>query len=133
MENEIYLGLTGGYFGRYWWGLGQWRNEGTPANVDFDYQLVLDRDEEHGDIIGFFHTHPMTQANPSMTDYTTMGGWTVCFGKPLVCVIKGTDGLRANWFIDDETEHIKGFVRRFGNIFVGRIPSKIRKIINGKQ
>jgi len=68
-----------------------------------------------------------------MTDYDTMGAWTVCCGKPLVCIIKGTNGLRAHWFIDDETEHITGFVRRFGKIFIGRMPSKIRKILHGKQ
>jgi len=125
--NETYLALTGGCVGRYWYGIGQWHTEGSPANVAFDFQKVMDREDEHGDIIGFYHTHPQMPASPSGTDYATMGAWTVCFGKPLLCCIKGTNGLKAHWFIDDETKHVTGWIRRFGNIFIGRIPGKIRK------
>jgi hypothetical protein len=56
-----------------------------------------------------------------------MGAWTVCFGKPLACLIKGTNGLKAHWFIDDETPHITCWVKRFGRLYVGRIPKVVRK------
>jgi hypothetical protein len=127
MKNEVYLGLTGGIVGRYWFGVGQWHKEGQPAHVQFDGPRVMEREEEYGDIIGFFHTHPKMTASPSGIDYRTMGAWTVSFGKPLVCCIKGTNGLKAHWFIDDETEHVTGWVRRFGNIFIGRVPGVIRR------
>jgi len=127
VTNEVYLGLIGGTCGRYWWGVGHWASEGSPCGVEFDPVKVMDRDEQYGDIVGFYHTHPHMTANPSSIDYMTMGAWTVCFGKPLVCLIKGSNGLKAHWFIDDETEHVTGWVRRFGNIFIGRIPGPIRK------
>jgi hypothetical protein len=125
--NEVYLALLGMRVGRYWYGVGHWDAEGSPGGVAFDPDLVLDRDEEKGDVIGFYHTHPGMPADPSSIDYKTMSGWTVCLGKPLVCCIKGVSGLRAHWFIDDETPHITGWIRRFGNLYVGRIPSKVRK------
>jgi len=127
MTNETYLALIGGRCGRYWWGVGHWYNEGSPCGVHFDPIQVMDRDEKYHDVIGFYHTHPQMAASPSATDYATMGAWTVCFGKPLVCVIKGINGLKANWFVDDEKKHVVGWIRRFGNIFIGRIPGLIRK------
>jgi len=131
--NEVYLGLVGHVVGHYWYGVGQWPNEGSPGEVEFDHNAVMKRDEEHGDVVGFFHTHPMSLASPSMTDYATMGAWTVCFGKPLVCCIKGVNGHKAHWFIDDETKHVTGWVRRFGDIWIGRVPKKVRKAIKRKE
>jgi hypothetical protein len=127
MVNEIYLGLIGGRAGRYWWGVGYWDAEGSPCGVGFDHKVVMDRQIEHGDIVGFFHTHPQMAARPSSIDYNTMGTWTNTFGKPLVCCIKGANGLKAHWFIDDETPHITGWVKQFGKIFIGRVPKLVRK------
>lgn len=121
-DNEVYQGLVGGRHGKFWWGRGFWDAEGQPASVHFDYQLVLDRWLEHRDVVGFYHTHPHFTARPSSTDYQTMGAWTVTLGCPLVCLIEGTDGLKAHWFIDDETSHITGWVRRVAGLFVGNIP-----------
>jgi proteasome lid subunit RPN8/RPN11 len=131
--NEEYLALLGGIVGNYWWGIGQWGKEGSPGHVDFDYNLVLKQEEENKNVIGFFHTHPMSFASPSTTDYDTMGAWTVCFGKPLVCCIKGINGHKAHWFIDDEKEHVTGWARRFGNIWVGRVPSIVRLKLKEKK
>ena len=121
-DNEVYLALIGGRIGKFWWGRGHWPAEGQPASVDFDYNLVMKREEEYGDLVGFYHTHPHFPASPSSTDYATMGAWTVCFGKKLVCVIDGIDGMYAHWFEDDETEHKTGWVKRFGNLFIGMDP-----------
>lgn len=121
-ENEVYLALVGGRMGRFWWGKGQWPREGQPAQVSFDHKKVMEQEERHGNIVGFFHTHPKFKATPSSTDYATMDGWTTCFGKPLACCIEGTDGLKAHWFFDDETEHETYKVWRFGDYFIGVYP-----------
>jgi proteasome lid subunit RPN8/RPN11 len=55
---------------------------------------VLAREERHGDVIGFLHTHPGMAAVPSERDVRTMHAWCSAFGKPLLCLIKGADGLR---------------------------------------
>ena len=31
-----------------------------------------------------------------------MRAWVTCLGRPLVCCINGTDGLRAWWYLNDE-------------------------------
>lgn len=130
-DNEVYLGLTGGLIRGYWWGKGHWPAEGTPATVGFNYKHVYDREDSHGDVVGFYHTHPHSYGMPSSTDYATMGAWTVCFGRPLVCLIEGIDGLNAHWYIDDETKPIQAWVKKIGGIFIGTVPDecleKLRK------
>ena len=128
-DNEVYEGLIGGiYSDRYWWAKSLGDNaEGSPGKVEFDFRVVYDREESHGDVVGFYHTHPHCAGRPSLTDYATMGTWTLSFGRPLLCLIEGTDGLNANWFIDDETEHISEWVRKVGDLFVGKIPKEIRE------
>lgn len=133
MENEVYLGLVGGIVGKYWWGVGNWDQEGHPSSVGFDHQKVIDQEMKEHNVVGFYHTHPNFTARPSHIDYDTMGAWTVCFGKPMVCLIKGSDGLKAHWFVDDETYHITGWAKRFGRIFIGRVPRIIRKEIKAKN
>lgn len=132
-DNEQYQCLIGGIAGRYWWGVAHWDTEGRPSGVDFDPNIVLQRENEYGDVVGFYHTHPHMSSSPSSIDYRAMGGWTVCFGRPLACLIKGVDGLKAHWFIDDETRHVTGWVKRFGRLYVGRIPQKIHRVFRKKK
>jgi len=54
-------------------------------------------------VVGFYHTHPGFTATPSFIDHGTMGAWVNCLGKPLWCVIKGVDGIRAFLYKDDES------------------------------
>lgn len=120
MDNEVYLALIGGRVGKFWWACGQSPAEGRPASVDFDHRFVMDNEKQ---IVGFYHTHPSFLATPSSTDYATMGAWTVCFGRPLACLIEGVDGLKGHWFYDDETPHRTGWVKRLGkNLFIGMMP-----------
>ena len=136
LQNEVYHALIGQVEGLNWWARSLGDNaEGSPGQVAFNYQRAYDRDLSHGDVIGFYHTHPNTIAHPSQTDYRTMGAWTVCFGRPLVCLIEGVDGLKCHWFIDDETEHITSSISRIGDIFVGNLPDwgeKHNEILNRK-
>ena len=131
--NETYLALLGRMIGGYWYGIGHWGEEGLPAEVSFDYQLVMDRELKHHDVVGFYHTHPSFQAIPSQTDYGTMGAWTLAFGKPLICSIEGIDGLKAHWFLDNETEHVTSWEKKFGNIYIGRVPRQVRSFIMKKK
>lgn len=77
---------------------------GRPASVEFDGPAVLEREERKGDVIGFLHTHPNSDAEPSRRDLRTMRAWVSAFGKPLLCVIEGIDGLAAYRFDDDASD-----------------------------
>ena len=121
-DNEVFMALLGGRIGKYWWGFGQWDSEGAPARVGFDWKLVQDREKTHGDVIGFWHTHPHFPATPSDRDRRTMGAWTLCFGRPLACCIEGIDGLKAHWYEDDEQPPVTAEIKRIGNLFFGIDP-----------
>jgi proteasome lid subunit RPN8/RPN11 len=72
--------------------------------VHFDGTWVLGREETHGDVVGFLHTHPDGPPMPSSRDVRTMRAWCLAFGKPLVCLIDGPGGLRGYRFDDDESQ-----------------------------
>lgn len=124
MHNEECHILLGRRIGPFWFGrfVGYW--QGKPSHVDFDPEFVESREDSHGDVVGFWHTHPATEASPSNTDYGTMGGWTVSFGRPMACVIQGVDGLRAHWFVDDESVHIETSIKQVGKYMFGIYPNK---------
>ena len=79
------------------------RTVGGPASVEFDGPAVLAREERHGDVVGFLHTHPGSPAEPSPRDIATMQAWVSSFGKPLLCLIHGTNGLAGFLFGSDES------------------------------
>ena len=92
---------------------------GQPASVTFDYNYVYANEKN---IIGWIHTHPHWCAIPSSTDLSTMRAWTCSLGRPLLCCINGTDGLRAWWFLDDESDPVEVNVYRVGKYIVGSNP-----------
>jgi proteasome lid subunit RPN8/RPN11 len=75
--------------------------------VRFDGDRVLRREERRHDVVGFFHTHPGMVAVPSVRDLRTMRAWCSCFGKPLLCVIAGRDGVRGYRFDDDTSDGVE--------------------------
>ena len=85
---------------------------GEPVSVELDGQRVLEREERYGDVVGFYHTHPHMSARPSQRDLNTMNAWVSSFGKALLCVIEGTDGVcgyrfdaqRSNGELIEQTE-----------------------------
>jgi hypothetical protein len=87
--------------GRIWYARRIGRCRGEPASVAFDGPAVLKREERQRDVIGFLHTHPTFEATPSRRDLDTMRAWVSAFGKPLLCVIEGTNGLAGYRFDDD--------------------------------
>jgi hypothetical protein len=78
-----------------WWGKLLYQGEGTPVNVEFDYNKVYEIEDRDKSVIGFCHTHPGFTATPSMRDHATMNAWVQCLGKSLICIIHGVDGTRA--------------------------------------
>lgn len=123
MDNEVYHGMIGRIIGPWWFARSFGDDqEGSPGQVSFDWEKIMEREDSHGDIVGFYHTHPSFPGTPSSTDYATMGAWTLSLGRPLLCLIEGTDGLNANWFKDDESEHVRAKVRKFGKWYVGNVP-----------
>ena len=114
---------------------GKWRawhtrySVGAPASVNFNWEWAMKREEAKGDILGFIHTHPNFSASPSVTDYKTMEAWVTCFGRPLLCAIKGIDGLRAHWFFDDYG-FVEGKISRFSSFLWGTKPEKPKIIVS---
>lgn len=90
---EVAYVLLGEYLGGIWQARMVWRTRGTEVSVKFDGQRVLEREENFGDVIGFYHTHPEGFVHPSGRDDKTMEAWCLCFGKPMLCVIETSAGI----------------------------------------
>ncbi len=114
--------LLGEIEGDLWHGRMYPMARGSPACVAFDAEAVIKQEEKDGSVIGFLHTHPAFTAHYSNRDHRTMGAWVNCLGKPLVCCIKGTDGLRAWWYMDDENRPEDFQVRRVKKLLFGVTP-----------
>jgi predicted nucleotidyltransferase len=102
--NEVCAVLVGQRTDHDWSGSLRQLQEGRPASARFDWAWVLAREEDEGDVIGFYHTHPGGAAAPSQRDLRTMRAWVTCFGKPLLCLIEGGAGLAAYLFETDEDD-----------------------------
>ena len=80
------------------------RVEGDPASVEAQWEWALQREETHGDVLGFFHTHPTGYGTaPSQRDIRTMQAWCSAFGKPLLCLIAQGSQVSGYLFADDES------------------------------
>jgi proteasome lid subunit RPN8/RPN11 len=99
--------LVGRRRGRIWYTRRICRETGEPVLVRFDGAWVLEREERRRDVVGFYHTHPGMPALPSRRDVQTMRAWCSSFGKPLLCVIAGADGIRGFRFQDDRSDSIE--------------------------
>lgn len=95
--------LVGKRQGRIWLARKLRRSTGSPSRVEFDGLAILSREESRQDVIGFLHTHPKCAALPSGRDIDTMQAWVGALGKPLVCLIAGTDGLAGYRFSTDDS------------------------------
>jgi len=95
--------LLGERRGRVWLCRRQKPIQGERTSVHFDGQWVLQREEKHGDVVGFLHTHPDGPTEPSRRDVRTMRAWRRAFGKPLLCLIDTPAGLRGFRFDVDES------------------------------
>lgn len=125
MMNEQCWVLLGGMQNDLWCGEKVQPFEGSPASVAFNPDYVTKRDDEHHDVVGFIHTHPTFTAHYSMRDDRTMRAWVLSLGKPLVCCIIGTDGLRAWWYLNDEDEPFELQAQALRNIVFGLTPEEL--------
>ena len=75
-------------------------SRGETASVRAEGAWALEREEIRGDVIGFFHTHPMGGLSPSARDVRTMRAWCDAFDNILICFIATPDHLGA-WRFDD--------------------------------
>ena len=78
--------------------------KGEPLSVGFDADWVLKREETKGDVVGFYHTHPLGLPSPSKRDDQTMHAWVSAFGKPLLCLIEAEYQVIAYHYGDDESD-----------------------------
>lgn len=124
MMNEQCWVLIGGIEVDLWWGSRIRPTEGAPASVAFDAEYVIERDEKYKDIVGFIHTHPSFTADYSSRDDRTMKAWVTCLGRPLVCCIHGTDGLRAWWYLNDEDPPVEYQVKATKGLIFGLTPEE---------
>jgi proteasome lid subunit RPN8/RPN11 len=98
--------LVGERRGRVWHARRVRPSRGEPASVAFDGLWVLEREEKRQDVAGFLHTHPQGPSSPSTRDVRTMRAWCSAFGKPLLCLIAGPQGLHGYRFDDDESQGV---------------------------
>jgi proteasome lid subunit RPN8/RPN11 len=106
--------LVGQRRDRIWYARRLRRAVGEPVLVRFDGRWALEREERRRDVVGFYHTHPGMRAYPSHRDMRTMRAWCSAFGKPLLCLIAGSDGLRGYLFRDDRSKGVElALVQRF--------------------
>jgi len=121
MKNEQCWVLIGKRRGkRFWSGKYDRYTEGQPATVAFDPDYVW---ENRDRIVGWLHTHPQWIASPSCLDHATMTAQVASLGRPMLCCIQGTDGLRAWWYFDDESPGAEGSVKRIGKRLYGIVPT----------
>jgi proteasome lid subunit RPN8/RPN11 len=95
--------LLGQHRGRIWLCRRVRQMHGERTRVRFDGAWVLTREECRGDVVGFLHTHPDGPVLPSDRDVRTMRAWCLAFGKPLLCLSDGPEGLRGYRFDNDES------------------------------
>ena len=95
--------LVGRRQGLFWYARRMRRREGEPHQVACDAQWTLEREEQRGDAVGFYHTHPPGATALSSRDIRTMRAWVSAFGKPLLCLIECDRQLAAYRFEDDES------------------------------
>jgi proteasome lid subunit RPN8/RPN11 len=81
---------------------------GGPASVEASWEWALEREERHGDVIGFFHTHPAgAGTQPSSRDVRTMLAWRSALGKPLLCVIAAGKAVEGFVFTKEDPQAIQ--------------------------
>lgn len=146
MKNQICHILIGKRIGRFWFGRLVKKIIGGSTSVEFDWDWVLKREENRGDIIGFWHSHEI-DIRPSSRDIETMLAWIRCFGKTLVCIIQ-TANYRASYLcafyksnaqktgilkIDQHLmdEKFKKLKKKWGERYTGRKAS--RTVISCKE
>ena len=122
LENEQCWVILGSRFGSCWFGRFHFLSTGDPNEVAFAAEDVFERQDLKNDVIGFVHTHPYTDAYPSATDHATMKAWVTALGKPLVCGIIGTDGLKSYVYEDDESDPVSSRIFKLGNFICGANP-----------
>ncbi len=78
---------------------------GNAVSVEADWAWALAREEQYGDVLGFWHTHPAgAGVAPSERDLRTMRAWCNAFGKPLICVIADGNHRATYVFRNADTE-----------------------------
>ncbi len=120
--------LVGARRGRIWLARRVDRHMGELSSVSFDGPNVLAREERRRDIVGFFHTHPGGPPQPSTRDVRTMRAWCSAFGKPLLCLIDGPDGLVGFRFDDDSNGVLLATVEVFPRGFIVGVESDGRQV-----
>src|SRR5665213_570872 len=123
MKNEECWVLMGRRRRWYWKAKYDRYTVGVPAQVAFDPDYVW---ENRDKVVGWCHSHPNWTADLSSTDNSTMKAMVCSLGKPLLCCITGTDGLRAHWYLDDESDPVEVRAHRCRGHIFGENPNIFR-------
>lgn len=122
--------LTGVRRGKVWLMRCQRQMQGTPASVEADWRWTLRREERYGDVLGFYHTHPLAAGTaPSARDARTMRAWCGAFGKPMLCVISCAGQTQTTLFANDEDA---GHLLRITEVFAGGILVAVEDETDGR-
>lgn len=98
MQNEVSYILIGKRSDSFRFGRLVRKKRGTLSSVEFDWKWALEREEEKGDVLGFYHTHPYG-SGISGRDIKTMMAWTSCFGKALFCIVEDSSSRRNKAYV----------------------------------
>jgi hypothetical protein len=86
--------------------------QGKFASVEADWAWALEREEQRGDVAGFWHTHPRgAGVVPSERDRRTMQAWCSALGKPLLCLIADGVQLAGYLFSDENCQPVRSIAR----------------------
>jgi len=128
VQNEISYILIGKRSGSFRFRFGRLarKRKGTPSSVEFDGEWALKREEEKGDVLGFYHTHPHG-SGISGQDVKTMMAWASCFGKNLFCIIEDSSSRKNKVYVFPSRSDMIAFcpypkVLRVFNLILGVNP-----------
>ena len=95
-ESEVLVGVRSG---DVWVAHLHRPTRGEVVRVEADAAWAWWREEQYGDLLGFYHTHPpRSGVAPSATDEATMWRWVDALGRPLLCVIRSGSRTRSTVF-----------------------------------
>ncbi len=123
MEKEICKIVLGKYRKRFFLGRLVKKTIGTGHSVKFDGNWVLKREEERGDVLGFYHSHPNGNHKLSERDIKTMAAWIDCFDKTLICIIESPLELELYDFYPSPSRvyfNSRWFIK-IGSLILGRV------------
>lgn len=88
---------------------------GTEVSVDLISfgEKIEKRESQHGDVLGFWHSHPEYAKGISGTDIDHAKGFSFSYGKNILMIIETDSGWSRAWYVDEDGKTIDAVVIQF--------------------